>query len=165
MSRSSARDTPPHWGGEGETGCWPALHLPPPTSIPRDRTSTTRAYREASAALTLPAPSALLHAFGTSDWRRLGAAGPNDFERVAFNRHPVLAKVRDVLAVAGAAVARLTGSGSAVFGIFTDEDDARAAARRTRQHIGIQAALVVPTLATMPRPRLGTDADNTMRSP
>jgi 4-diphosphocytidyl-2-C-methyl-D-erythritol kinase len=42
----------------------------------------------------------------------------NDLERPVFRRHPELAEVRDSLQSMGALVAGLSGSGSAVFGLF-----------------------------------------------
>lgn len=121
-------------------------------AIPQCRASTANAYREASAELTLPAPSALLHGLDTSDWRRLGAFQANDFERVLFHRHPQLHEVRNVLDDERALIARLTGSGSAVFGIFAGEAAARSAAGRIREIDGVVAALVAPTLTAMPEP-------------
>ncbi len=120
--------------------------------IPRARVSTASAYREASAGLGLPTRPALLQGLETPDWRRLGAFQSNDFERVVFRRHPRLREIRDVLDDESALIARLTGSGSAVFGIFTGEEAAHSAARRVRQNDGIAAALIAPTLTAMPKP-------------
>lgn len=128
----------------------PAAHAV--LAIPRDRVSTEGAYREASAGLALPARPALLQGLETSDWRRLGAFQSNDFERVVFHRHPRLSEVRDILDDEGALIARLTGSGSAVFGIFVGEADARSAARRVREDDAVAAALIAPTLTAMPGP-------------
>ncbi len=52
----------------------------------------------------------------------------NDFEPVVFGRHTELAGLRDQLERSGANPARMTGSGSAIFGLFPDEDRAKAAA-------------------------------------
>jgi 4-diphosphocytidyl-2C-methyl-D-erythritol kinase len=63
----------------------------------------------------------------------LGVEAANDLERGVFARHPALARARDDLRRAGAAVALMSGSGSAVFGLFTDRRQAaRALARLTR---------------------------------
>lgn len=134
----------------------PAAHAV--LAVPRDRVSTATAYREASAGLTLPARSALLHGLETSDWRRLSALQSNDFERVAFHRHPRLREVRDILEHEGAVIARLTGSGSAVFGIFAGEEAAHAAVRSVGETHGVVAAPVVPTLTAMPKTLPGPGA-------
>ena len=47
----------------------------------------------------------------------------NDLEKYAFTRHPELEKIKTTLYNAGAVYASLTGSGSAVFGIFNSPDE------------------------------------------
>ena len=42
----------------------------------------------------------------------------NDFEEAVFRRHPKLASIRRVLEKNGAGLARMSGSGSSVFGVF-----------------------------------------------
>lgn len=42
----------------------------------------------------------------------------NDFEKTIFAKHPILATIKDDLYAAGARYAAMSGSGSAVFGIF-----------------------------------------------
>lgn len=42
----------------------------------------------------------------------------NDFEYVIFKKHPVLKKIKESLILSGAKVSLLSGSGSAVFGVF-----------------------------------------------
>ena len=56
----------------------------------------------------------------------------NDLEPPVFRRHPELARVRDALAGAAAHAAAMTGSGSAVFGLFDTEARARKAAEGGR---------------------------------
>jgi len=52
----------------------------------------------------------------------------NDFEAVVFQQHPALAALKRRLMRAGASAAMMTGSGSALFGLFrTKEEAARAA--------------------------------------
>ncbi|MGH9783356.1 MAG: 4-(cytidine 5'-diphospho)-2-C-methyl-D-erythritol kinase [Terriglobia bacterium] len=63
--------------------------------------------------------------------RRVGPSVPklaNDFEPLLFREFPELARVKRALFEAGAEQASLSGSGSAVFGLFRDRATARAAA-------------------------------------
>ena len=62
-------------------------------------------------------------------WKGTGLAVVNDLEAPVARRHPEIASIRDALAEAGARAAAMTGSGSAVFGLFAREGAARAAAR------------------------------------
>jgi 4-diphosphocytidyl-2-C-methyl-D-erythritol kinase len=54
----------------------------------------------------------------------------NDFEKVVFSQHPELREVKRVLERAGAAYASLSGSGSAIYGLFETRARALAAAQR-----------------------------------
>ena len=47
----------------------------------------------------------------------------NDFEKVAFDREPLLAEIKNRLLAAGALAASLTGSGSALYGLYEKEPD------------------------------------------
>ncbi len=78
---------------------------------------------------TLPAPSLTnvalqnkLDSFQHNVWGSVSGKGKssiiNDFEAVVFARHPELVEVRDRLRRAGATCVAMTGSGSAIFGIF-----------------------------------------------
>jgi 4-diphosphocytidyl-2-C-methyl-D-erythritol kinase len=75
----------------------------------------------------------------------------NDFERVVFRQHPSLAEIKRILESAGtpeaAMHASLSGSGSALFGLYLTREKAEAACAR------LQAAGVASTLTrTLPRP-------------
>ena len=48
----------------------------------------------------------------------------NDFERSLFPNHPGLGRIKDELYDGGAVYSSLTGSGSVVYGIFMDMEDA-----------------------------------------
>jgi 4-diphosphocytidyl-2-C-methyl-D-erythritol kinase len=76
----------------------------------------------------------------------------NDFERVVFPQHPSLAEIKRLLAAAGtpeeALLAALSGSGSALFGLYLTRGDAEAAKVRVEQAAGTQAHVT----QTLPRP-------------
>jgi 4-diphosphocytidyl-2-C-methyl-D-erythritol kinase len=64
-----------------------------------------------------------------SAWRGLRLALVNDLEAPVARRHPDIGAARRVLEAAGARGASMTGSGSAVFGLYAGEAAARRAAR------------------------------------
>ena len=57
----------------------------------------------------------------------------NDFERVVFPEYPELQKVKRVLEGAGARYASLSGSGSAIYGLFDSREKAERAAKKLSQ--------------------------------
>ena len=128
----------------------PAAHVV--VVVPRDRVKTAAAYREASAGLDPPAASAILDGLDSLDWRHIAWLHANVFERPVFARLRGLAAVRDTLERRGAVLSGLTGSGSAVFGIFGDKREAVRVAGEVRGGSGVAAALVVPTLTTIHEP-------------
>jgi 4-diphosphocytidyl-2-C-methyl-D-erythritol kinase len=74
----------------------------------------------------------------------------NDFERVVFPQHPSLAEIKRILAAAdrpeAALLAMLSGSGSALFGLYQTQGDAEAALERLRA-AGVEGQLT----RTLPR--------------
>jgi 4-diphosphocytidyl-2-C-methyl-D-erythritol kinase len=68
----------------------------------------------------------------------------NDFERVVFRQHPSLAEIKRTLAADGtpeaALHASLSGSGSALFGLYLTREDAEAACERLRA-MGVKSFL------------------------
>jgi 4-diphosphocytidyl-2-C-methyl-D-erythritol kinase len=58
----------------------------------------------------------------------------NDFEKVVFPKYPELRKVKRVLEAAGAVYASLSGSGSAIYGLFDSREKATAAAKKLLRH-------------------------------
>jgi 4-diphosphocytidyl-2-C-methyl-D-erythritol kinase len=82
--------------------------------------STTEAYGEAGLLLTRRGKDRSMKSVGAWPQFSLLHWGPaeNDFERVVFARWPELARVKRLLIRAGAEIASLTGSGSALFAVF-----------------------------------------------
>ena len=70
----------------------------------------------------------------------------NDFERVVFPLYPELREVKRVLEREGARYASLSGSGSALYGLFQSREEAAGAAERLRQH-----GLAAQATSTLPR--------------
>ncbi|MBE7436844.1 MAG: hypothetical protein HS115_00195 [Spirochaetales bacterium] len=64
-----------------------------------------------------------------SDWARVQGLR-NDFEPIVFELHPRLALVKDRMVQAGAAFASLSGSGSALYGLFAAGFDVGALCRQ-----------------------------------
>ncbi len=79
----------------------------------------------------------------------------NDFERVIFPQHPSLAEIKRLLAGSGtpeaALLASLSGSGSALFGLYLTRGDAEAAVNRITN--GVQNSGVRSTTITRTIPR------------
>jgi 4-diphosphocytidyl-2-C-methyl-D-erythritol kinase len=74
----------------------------------------------------------------------------NDFERVVFPQYPSLAEIKHILAASGtpeaACHASLSGSGSALFGLYQTRGAAEAACERLRP-VGVRSCLT----RTLPR--------------
>ena len=95
--------------------------------VPAIHSSTSEAYRDLSAGLTTgsltnPLLQNKLNSFQRGVWGGvLGDSNQsiiNDFEGVVTARYPELAGIRERLRRAGASRVAMTGSGSAIFGIF-----------------------------------------------
>jgi 4-diphosphocytidyl-2-C-methyl-D-erythritol kinase len=113
---------------------------PPPSNpallvVPTERVRSADAYgwlAQARAITGMPeaGPGALPGPTRLSDWRTLQRIARNDFEPVVFERYPELAHVRDELEATEAMIARLTGSGSALFAVYRDIGARDAAVER-----------------------------------
>jgi 4-diphosphocytidyl-2-C-methyl-D-erythritol kinase len=66
-------------------------------------------------------PRLLLPLLGRLDWETVARLARNDLEEPVFARHPQLAGIQRSMEAGGAVIARMTGSGSTLFGVFTAE--------------------------------------------
>jgi 4-diphosphocytidyl-2-C-methyl-D-erythritol kinase len=117
--------------------------------IPRGRPGTgSSGVLPVGENLAGPQESALVRT-GISSWIQ------NDFERVVFPQHPSLAEIKRLLAGPGtpeaagsssSLVASLSGSGSALYGLYLTRGDAEAACERLRA-AGVRSTLT----RTLPR--------------
>jgi 4-diphosphocytidyl-2-C-methyl-D-erythritol kinase len=98
---------------------------------------TARAYAELSPGLTTESQQNKIFSFQSHMWNSI-AGGPgaptawvgrNDFETVVFARHGRLADLKRGLIRAGATLAMMTGSGSALYGLFSRREEVTRALR------------------------------------
>ncbi len=125
-----------HCTGRGER----IAPLPPLTAgwfvivKPPEGFSTPAMYRRLDELPPEPArPDGMTAALESGDIRAVAAALYNSFERAVPPDSAVRA-IENALRVHGALAAMLSGSGSAVFGLFDREDTAHAAAGALREH-------------------------------
>ena len=85
---------------------------------PAVHSSTADAYRDVSATLTNNELQNKLDSFQRWAWGEHKSSIINDFEPAVLARYPELAGIRERLRRAGATRVSMTGSGSAIFGIF-----------------------------------------------
>lgn len=94
---------------------------------PQEGVSTAKLYQ----ALTLPRPRVqtlqVMRALATGDMDLLASSMQNALEPKAIEFVPRIAKIKEQLVELGAIKAQMTGSGSAVFGIFETEEKATLA--------------------------------------
>jgi 4-diphosphocytidyl-2-C-methyl-D-erythritol kinase len=112
--------------GRGEE-LYPLPELPAARGLlvaSRIHSSTAEAYRDLSARLTSIALQNKLSSFQQEVWRVVAGGGfgvdENDFEEVVFARHRELRQIKEQLLRSGAKLAAMTGSGSAIFGMFAE---------------------------------------------
>jgi 4-diphosphocytidyl-2-C-methyl-D-erythritol kinase len=88
-------------------------------AAPGVHVSTAEAYRALGTRLTNALHPNKIESFQSQLWGQGSAGtGVNDFEAVVFEAHPQLRSIKTKLMKAGASPALMTGSGSAVFGLF-----------------------------------------------
>jgi 4-diphosphocytidyl-2-C-methyl-D-erythritol kinase len=107
---------------------------PPPAAelviaVPAERVATAEAYASLGIGARVSGlPPRLLRASSFAHWADIARIADNDFTRVVVSRLPVVGDLVRALASHGAVAAQMTGSGSAVFGVFGDADQADRAA-------------------------------------
>lgn len=112
--------------GRGEN-ISPATDAPPMWIVvvkPEESVSTGWAYGaldEMTDRSSNRATKPLDEALKSGDLSRIISGQSNDFELPVFRHHPRLAWLRDELQMAGALTAHLCGSGSALYGVATDQ--------------------------------------------
>jgi 4-diphosphocytidyl-2-C-methyl-D-erythritol kinase len=72
----------------------------------------------------------------------------NDFESVVFPKYPAIREVKRALERSGAKYVSLSGSGSAVFGLFADQESANQAVKKLEEN-----DIPAQTTVTLPRER------------
>ena len=98
--------------------------LPPWLIIVKPKTgvSTADAYKHVEPAAP-PMPLTTILQLPPGQWKK---QLKNDFEPSVFRKHPSLLRIREKLYTLGAVYASLSGSGSAVYGLFEKPVDARS---------------------------------------
>jgi len=116
---------------------------------PEVHVNTAQAYRDLSRhlehdpgldhypGLTTESQQNKIFSFQAHTWDPTSLAA-NDFEAVVFERHRALGVLKKRLVRAGAVVAMMTGSGSALFGLFAD----RAGVSRALESLGVRGGEV-----------------------
>ena len=90
----------------------PAIHV-----------NTAQAYRDLSPRLTTELQQNKIFSFQSLTWEPGSlSSARNDFEAVVFEQHPKLARLKSRLVRSGATAALMSGSGSALYGLFRDRN-------------------------------------------
>ena len=125
----------------------PARHVV--IAAPGVAVSTAEAYRGLGRGLTFDSLENTIDSFQSRVWglarglpARLKSEPANDFEQVVFRRFPEFEAVKRRLGKLGAEQTQMTGSGSALFGLFRSQGDADRALVSLRKGNVFAASLV-----------------------
>lgn len=129
--------------------------------IPQERRAGSSGVPAVGGDLAGPTGSALVRT-GIASWIA------NDFERVVFRQHPSLAEIKRVLAAEGtpeaALHASLSGSGSALFGLYLTREAAEAAVRRVEQVRDVEVKATLTRTVARPEYWGGMVVERSQRS-
>jgi 4-diphosphocytidyl-2-C-methyl-D-erythritol kinase len=116
------------WGRGGRMALLAPLPARPVLlAVPQIRVATAAAYEDiARTRAHDPVPTPLLLP-ALDSWADVAQIAHNDFESVIFAQQPQLAALRNAIEDAGARIARMTGTGSVLFGVFDDAAPAERA--------------------------------------
>ncbi|MGA2136205.1 MAG: 4-(cytidine 5'-diphospho)-2-C-methyl-D-erythritol kinase [Bryobacteraceae bacterium] len=122
------------------TELYPLPDAPPRRGLliaPGVHVSTPAAYRALTPRLTSESQQNKIVSFQSQVWSGLAVdPGVNDFETVVFEQFPQLAALKQRLVKLGARPAMMTGSGSALFGLFrTQEQIHRARKSLSKENV------------------------------
>lgn len=107
------------WGrGERMLSLTPPPARPMVVLVPPFPIATADAYGWIDAAGLAGTAPRMWQAEDLADWDRIARVAHNDFEAVVSARHPEIGLLVGALRESGAVVAQMSGSGSAVFGVF-----------------------------------------------
>lgn len=144
------------WGrGERLLGLPPLETRPVLVVVPPFRVSTAEAYRRLAGMRSGSDPNRSADAVpltlgALSSWPGVIHRAGNDFEAVVLPGRPGARKILELLASGGGAPALLSGSGSALFGVFPDEDVAASTAERIRSAVPGAGVVRTATLDAWP---------------
>jgi 4-diphosphocytidyl-2-C-methyl-D-erythritol kinase len=125
----------------------PALIAIPPFAI-----ETRSAYQALSVGNTTGATRAgVIQRLRLESWEAIRQDAVNDFEAALFPKYPMLPQLTRALREAGANMALLAGSGSAVFALFQRENETTRAAKRIRDAFPDVRTIETTTVAWMGR--------------
>jgi 4-diphosphocytidyl-2-C-methyl-D-erythritol kinase len=128
------------------TELYPLPDRPPTPGLllaPGWRVSTAEAYRLLSPRLTSESQENKMFSCQLYTWNLSGKeTAANDFETVVFGQHRQLAAAKKSLIRAGASAALMTGSGSAVFGLFRNRNEVSRALKLLEGENALEFSLV-----------------------
>jgi 4-diphosphocytidyl-2-C-methyl-D-erythritol kinase len=131
-------------GEETGTRITPLDDIPPCFCVlvlPSFSLSTAAVYGQVSTSLTSRDKDSKIIKF--LDSRNLSLLG-NDLEEIVFRTHPQIEAIRNLFLKQGSKLALMSGSGSAVFGLFLEKEKAEGASRMFMKEYAVVLAETLP---------------------